>query len=132
MATSATPIKQSTSRPIKRKASGWQEKPVSVVPADVRSALRAAMALEGVSPSQYDDYLWIIAQESTGKVGAKNAHSSARGLFQLLSGQYSLNPNGEESFGNAKEECQGGIRYVKGRYGSARKAREFWQKHHWY
>jgi hypothetical protein len=74
----------------------------------------------------------LIAQESTGKVGSRNPHSTARGLFQLLRAQYSLNPHGKASFGNATEECQGEIRYVIGRYGSARKAKEFWLRHHWY
>ena len=82
--------------------------------------------------TQYDDFLWIIAQESGGSVDARNPSSSARGLFQLLRAQYSLNPHGERSFGNAVEECQGGIHYVIGRYHSAISAKIFWQAHHWY
>lgn len=73
-----------------------------------------------------------MAQESSGIVNARNSDSSARGLFQLLRAQYSLNPNGEKSFGNAVEECQGGIHYIMGRYHSAGAAKAFWQKHHWY
>jgi hypothetical protein len=73
-----------------------------------------------------------MAQESAGVVDARNGTSTARGLFQLLRAQYSLNPRGEASFGNAKEECQGGIHYIYGRYHSAHMARAFWQQHHWY
>ena len=95
-------------------------------------ALREAMRLEGVSLTQYDALLWIIAQESSGVVGVRNRRSTARGLFQLLRAQYELNPNGEKSFGNPVEECQGGIRYVIGRYHSANAAKIYWQQHHWY
>ncbi|WP_310630365.1 hypothetical protein [Paraburkholderia sp.] len=73
-----------------------------------------------------------MAQESGGRVNARNGASTARGLFQLLQAQYDLNPRGEASFGNAVEECQGGIHYIYGRYHSARHARAFWQSHHWY
>jgi hypothetical protein len=110
----------------------WTEKDAAIVPINVQNALREAMRIEGIAMAEYDDFLWLIAQESGGKVNVRNSSSSARGLFQLLRAQYSLNPNGEKSFGNAVEECQGGIRYFKGRYRSAAAAREFWQQHHWY
>ena len=61
-----------------------------------------------------------------------NPSSSARGLYQLLQAQYDLNPNGAQSFGNAVEEAQGGIRYVRGRYGTAAAAKAFWLLHKWY
>ena len=74
-----------------------------------------------------------MAQESGGKVGVANQQgSSARGLFQLLKPQFYLYPNGEASLGNAVEECQGGIRYVVGRYHTAVAARAFWERHRWY
>jgi hypothetical protein len=53
-------------------------------------------------------------------------------LYQLLHAQYGLNPNGEKSFGNAVEECQGGIHYILGRYHTVSVARKFWESHHWY
>ncbi|WP_233872467.1 hypothetical protein [Paraburkholderia adhaesiva] len=111
---------------------GWHEKPVSVVPLSSQMALKDAMQKEGVSSADYDDLLWIMAQESAGIVNARNGGSTARGLFQLLHAQYELNPNGEASFGNAVEECQGGIRYIYGRYHTASRARDFWKRHHWY
>ena len=69
-----------------------------------------------------------------GEVGVRNrSGSSARGLYQLLKEQWPLYlPRGPASIGNAVEECQGGIRYIKDRYGSASAARIFWNKHHWY
>ena len=65
-------------------------------------------------------------------VDTRNPASSARGLYQLLRPQYSLNPHGERSFGNAVEEAQGGIRYIVGRYGTARKAKLHWLVNLWY
>ncbi|WP_250534475.1 hypothetical protein [Caballeronia sp. AZ10_KS36] len=116
----------------KTKKRGWQEKPVSVVPLHVQMALRDAMREEHIAAVDFDDLLWIMAQESAGIVGARNGDSSARGLFQLLRAQYNLNPHGEASFGIAVEECQGGIHYIYGRYRTASNARDFWKRHHWY
>jgi hypothetical protein len=110
----------------------WREKDPALVPDEIRQALKTALELENVPLSHYDDLLWIIAQESGGRVGVCNSCSTARGLFQLLHVNYCLNPNGEQSFGNAVEECRGGIRYVMGRYRSAAKAKAFWRQHHWY
>jgi SLT domain-containing protein len=108
------------------------ERNPSGVPDASKAALREAMRLEAIPLTQYQDLLWIMTQESSGKVGARNSHSSARGLFQLLRNNYALNPHGVDSFGNGVEECQGGIRYIVQRYRSAANARVFWQKHHWY
>ncbi|MQA37610.1 aggregation-promoting factor C-terminal-like domain-containing protein [Rugamonas aquatica] len=117
----------------KRVAHGdTSERDPSVVPESSKTALREAMRLEKVPTTQFQDLLWIMAQESSGKVDARNSHSTARGLFQLLRNNYELNPNGADSFGNDLEECQGGIRYIRQRYHSAAKARKFWQRHHWY
>ena len=119
-------------RPIKHAKRTWQQKATTVIPLYVQSALRTAIDLESVSSADFDDLLWIMAQESAGIVNARNGASTARGLYQLLHAQYGLNPHGEHSFGNAVEECQGGIRYIYGRYHSAKSAKDFWKKHHWY
>ena len=102
------------------------------VPLASQLALKQAMKVEGVDDKEYNDLLWIMAQESGGEVDSRNPASSARGLYQLLRPQYSLNPNGERSFGNAVEEAQGGIRYIMGRYGTARKAKTHWLVNLWY
>lgn len=60
----------------------WTEKDPSIISFRVQTALREAMRLEAISSNQYDDLLWIIAQESSGVVGARNSRSSARGLFE--------------------------------------------------
>ncbi|WP_245783701.1 hypothetical protein [Paracidovorax konjaci] len=119
-------------RPTRHSRHRQSAHPTGIVPASVQEALKEAMRAEKVPEGDFDDLLWIMAQESSGVVGTRNPKSTARGLFQLLQAQYGLNPNGERSFGNAVEECQGGIRYIYGRYHSAKRARIFWEKHHWY
>ena len=119
-------------RPIKTGKAVWAEKDPSIVPLASQVALRKALLIEKVSIAQFDDFLWIMAQESAGQVDVRNPSSSARGLFQLLAAQYSMNPTGITSFGDAVEECQGGIHHVMGRYHCATLAKAFWQKHHWY
>jgi hypothetical protein len=119
-------------RPVKRAKHEWQAKSPDIVPANAQFALREAMRQEKVPATDFNDLLWIMAQESSGVVGVRNASSTARGLFQLLQAQYALNPNGEKSFGNAVEECQGGIHYIYGRYHTAGSAKTFWKTHHWY
>jgi hypothetical protein len=104
----------------------------SRIPAQSDAALRQAMTLEGVPASWQDGLRFIIAHESGGVVDIKNPVHSARGLFQLTAANYHLNPNGAQSFGNAVEEAQGGIRYIQQRYGTADNAVAFWQTHHWY
>jgi len=96
------------------------------------AALTKAMALENVPPSWKDGLQFIMHKESGGRVGIQNPVHSARGLFQLTSANYHLNPNGAASFGNAVEEAQGGIRYIKQRYGSVDNAVAHWQQHRWY
>jgi hypothetical protein len=119
-------------KPFKQHKKSWEAKDPSIVSAPIQDALRKAMVLEGVPVTSFDDFLWIMAQESSGVVDARNPDSTARGLYQLLRPQYELNPHGERSFGNAIEECQSGIHYIMGRYHTASLARAFWEKHHWY
>jgi hypothetical protein len=105
--------------------------PASITSAD--AALAHAIALENVPMSWYGDLRFIMEKESGGRVGIQNeGHSSARGLFQLLAENYSMNPSGAGSFGNGVEEAQGGIRYIKQRYGTADNAVAHWQQYHWY
>ena len=103
-----------------------------MVPEDVQDALKKAMALEQVPATDFEDLLWIMAQESGGEVGVRNPSSTARGLYQLLDAQADLNPHCRASFDNAVEESQGGIHYILGRYHSVKAARTFWKTHHWY
>ena len=98
----------------------------------VTHAVDQAIAAEHVPANWRHSLLFIAAQESSGHVGVRNSTDSARGLFQLTRASWHLNPNGAASFGNAREEAQGGIRYIQARYTTALSAESFWREHHWY
>jgi SLT domain-containing protein len=102
------------------------------VGAEVRTAVDQAIGAEKVPATWRDSLLFIAAQESSGHVGARNTTDSARGLFQLTKAAWHHNPNGAASFGNAREETQGAIRYIQARYTTAPNAEAFWRVHHWY
>ncbi len=110
----------------------WIENPASVIPGTVQQALRRAMDLERVPASWHDGLQFIVAQESGGRVDTRSRVDTARGLFQLTHASYHMNPNGQASFGNAVEEAQGGIRYIRERYGTAENAASFWRSRFWY
>ena len=107
-------------------------KPGNTAPGASVTALSEAMAREGVPTSWQPGLTYIMAQESSGKVDAQSPVHSARGLYQLTAANYHYNPHGTASFGNAVEEAQGGIRYIRARYGTADNAVAFWQQHRWY
>jgi hypothetical protein len=121
-----TPIQQAASRV----PAPWSAMPRGTATAEV--ALTQAMVLENVPPSWRDSLRFIMNSESGGQVGVHNPVHSARGLFQLTAANYHLNPRGAASFGNAVEEAQGGIRYIRQRYGTADSAVAHWQQHRWY
>lgn len=101
-------------------------------PEEAASALTQAMAREGVPDAWRPGLDFIMDKESRGQIDARNPIHSARGLFQLTRVNYHLNPNGEASFGNGVEEAQGGIRYIKQRYGEVDKAVAHWHRKGWY
>ena len=127
---SAVPLRSNIVRAVARVP--MREKQTAALPTQATDALRQAMVAEGVPASWEDDLAFIMAQESGGRVNARNPVHSARGLYQLTAAHYHLNPRGAASFGNAKEEAQGGIRYIRNRYGTAGNAVTFWRQHHWY
>jgi SLT domain-containing protein len=118
-------------REAKLAKTGWSPIKPTKIPATSVNALREAMSTEGVPLTQFNDLLWLMAQESGGAVNLRNPKSGARGLYQLLPSQYGLNPDGVKSFGNAVEECRGGIRYILGRYHNAASARLAWKANQW-
>jgi len=101
-------------------------------PAAAVDALCQAMAREGVPSTWQSELAFIMARESGGRVDAQSAVHSARGLYQLTAANYHYNPRGAASFGDAVEEAQGGIRYIRARYGTAESAAAFWRQHGWY
>ncbi len=105
---------------------------VAALSEGVEGAIRTAMAREAAPESWTDSLCFLVAKESGGQVDVQHPRHSARGLFQLTAANYPLNPRGAASFGNAVEEAQGGIRYIRARYGTAEAAAEFWREKGWY
>jgi len=108
---------------------------------EIKSAMRQAMDKESLEWSPLHSggadnqrtLGWLIANESTGRVGIRNKQgSTATGLMQLTKVNWHYYPNGGQSIGNAVEEIQGGIRYALDRYGSLQAAVDFWKEHCWY
>jgi hypothetical protein len=75
---------------------------------------------------------FIIQHESGGSTTAKNPHSSAFGLGQLIAA------NRRHYLGANANTTDPGLQmrafraYVHDRYGTADRAAAFWRRHHWY
>ena len=75
---------------------------------------------------------YIISHESGGETTAKNPHSSAFGLGQLLiaNRRHYLGANANTTDPGLQLKAFRG--YVRDRYGTADRAAAFWRSHHWY
>jgi len=75
---------------------------------------------------------FIIQHESGGSTTAKNPHSSAFGLGQLLiaNRRHYLGSNANTTDPQLQLKAFRG--YVRDRYGNADRAMAFWRSHHWY
>jgi hypothetical protein len=75
----------------------------------------------------------IIQHESGGRTHAKNPHSSAFGLGQLIYANR-VHYLGRANANTTDYNRQLGAmqHYIRDRYGSATRAWSFWQRHHWY
>jgi hypothetical protein len=75
---------------------------------------------------------FIIQHESGGSTTAKNPHSSAFGLGQLIAAnrRHYLGANANTT--DAGLQLRAFRAYVHDRYGNANRAAAFWRSHHWY
>lgn len=75
---------------------------------------------------------FIIQHESGGETTAKNPHSTAFGLGQLIlaNRRHYLGSNANTT--DPALQLQAFRGYVKDRYGNADRAAAFWRKNHWY
>ncbi len=75
---------------------------------------------------------FIISHESGGSTTAKNPHSTAFGLGQLLiaNRRHYLGANANTTDPALQLRAFRG--YVRDRYGNADRAAAFWRSHHWY
>ena len=94
------------------------------------------MAAVGISPSDYGYVNFIITHESHWNPLAKNRSSGATGICQALPGKkmasagadWETNPITQLKWSNGSAIG----RYAISRYGSWRKAYEFWTIHKWW
>ena len=75
---------------------------------------------------------YIVQHESGGSTTAKNPHSTAFGLGQLLisNRRHYLGANANTTDPSLQLKAFRG--YVQDRYGNASRAEAFWKSHHWY
>src|SRR3954468_13874068 len=75
---------------------------------------------------------YIIQHESGGSTTAKNPHSTAFGLGQLLVANRRHYLGGNANTTDPGLQLKAFRGYVHDRYGNADRAASFWRSHHWY
>ena len=86
----------------------------------------------GAACGMNPDAAWIMQRESGGNPRAQNPTSSAYGAFQMIKATRKAYMGADWQSSNLCTQYQGASRYVNERYGSWAKARQFWQRNHWY
>jgi hypothetical protein len=84
--------------------------------------------LSGTSPAER----WIIMRESSGDPTADNPASTAFGLGQLLLGNRILYLGEDYATTDCGRQLWAFRAYVRDRYGTAKRAKAFWQANGWY
>jgi septal ring factor EnvC (AmiA/AmiB activator) len=84
--------------------------------------------LSGTSAAEY----WIIMRESSGDPTADNPTSTAFGLGQLLLGNRILYLGQDYATTDCGRQLWAFRAYVRDRYGTAERAKAFWQANGWY
>src|SRR5918999_6013061 len=84
--------------------------------------------LSGTSAAEY----WIIMRESSGYPTADNPASTAFGLGQLLLGNRILYLGNQYATTDCGRQLWAFRAYVRDRYGTAARAKAFWQANGWY
>ncbi|HEY4724518.1 MAG TPA: lytic transglycosylase domain-containing protein, partial [Actinomycetota bacterium] len=75
---------------------------------------------------------WIIMHESSGDPTADNPTSTAFGLGQLLLGNRILYLGSQYATTDCGRQLWAFRAYVRDRYGTAERAKAFWQANGWY
>jgi hypothetical protein len=106
------------------------------VQGDLVSWLNDAMDITGAPDAWINDLMGLISRESSGDPHAKNPHSTASGLLQLIDSTW--DENRDKSLPNnvfdPVANLVAGIRYISKRYKTPATAIQFWesQNPHWY
>lgn len=96
---------------------------VKKVEIDPRTFTKQRASRSGWSYREWKCLDKIVWRESRWRLHAKNKHSSAYGLFQILK----MKPGTP-----LQKQVEAGISYINSRYGSACVALNFHNKHGWY
>jgi hypothetical protein len=119
-----------TASPLRSMFSANFSQPRSGNSGNVSSWIDSAVKAAGVGEDWAQPLSWIIQHESSGNPQAINKSSGAYGLMQFL-------PQTWGNYGYSKtsdpvKQIEAGINYIKARYGTAARAKAFWQKNGWY
>jgi hypothetical protein len=91
-------------------------------------AAAGACDLSGTSSAEQ----FIILHESGGRPDARNPHSTAFGIGQLLEKQRRHYLGDDYATTDCAKQLGAFRAYVRDRYGTAEDAETFWRVHHWY
>jgi SLT domain-containing protein/phage-related protein len=93
--------------------------------------LKAALSYTKMPSDWLEPLKWIIGHESGGDPHAKNPHSTASGLFQMIDTTWAdaRDKSLPNDIWNPIINAIAGIRYIADRYGNANNAVDFWKAH---
>lgn len=80
---------------------------------------------------EYEAFDYIITRESYWNANAVNKKSGASGLCQSLPAS-KMASAGKDYKTNYKTQIHWCVSYCRTRYGSIKKAKQYWLKHHWF
>ncbi|WP_026642209.1 CHAP domain-containing protein [Bifidobacterium tsurumiense] len=107
---------------------------VHAAPAEAQSIARQMIASgykEWDNENDWQALVWIWDHESGWRWNADNPTSDAYGIPQALPGS-KMASAGADWKDNAATQIKWGLDYIKGRYGSPGRAKQFWLAHNWY
>ena len=114
---------------VKYDGNGWHASP-----ADAKGIAKQMIASgykEWNNDTDWDALVWIWEHESGWRWDAENPASGAYGIPQSLPAE-KLASAGSDWKDNAATQIKWGLQYIKQRYGSPSKTKEFWVKHNAY
>ena len=94
-------------------------------------AQQAAAIRYGWNGKQFAALKWIWFHESGWNYKAVNRSSGATGIAQALPAS-KMRTYGADYRTNPETQIDWGLDYIKTRYGTPIKAKQFWLRHHWY
>ena len=104
---------------------------IKITENEITNYLYKRVKEEGWLTSDYNAICNIIIKESSFNINSVNKKSGACGLFQAYPCSKAIKEY-PDYMTNYKSQVDWGIKYIKQRYETPKKAWEFWEEHHWY